>query len=187
PEQGENAIIRMARVIQAFSAYNDELSQAEPHPLCGHGRFNPGMISGGVQVNMVPDRCELEVDRRTLPGETRKQVYEEFRLHLDPLVQDDPCFKYEITEPTWLIPPNDISPNEPVVKSLLTAYEHVMMKTPQVAGFVAGTDAPHMGFPTVICGPGSISQAHTTQEFVPVKHLILAVRMYLWTVLELLA
>ena len=187
PEQGENAIVRMARVIRAFSAYSEELRNAEPHPLCGHGRFNPGVIRGGTQVNMVPDSCELEVDRRTLPGETKERIYKEFRLCLDPLVQDDPGFRYEISDPTWLVPPNSISHNEPVVQSLLRAYEHVMIKTAHVTAFTGGSDAPYMGFSTVICGPGSIAQAHTSREFVPVRHLTMVIRMYLYTVLNLLA
>jgi acetylornithine deacetylase/succinyl-diaminopimelate desuccinylase family protein len=186
PEQGDNAIMRMVKVLEAFSTYNEELLQREPHGLCGHGRFNPGVIRAGVQVNIVPDRCDLEIDRRTLPGETKEQVYEEWRKRLEHMGQDDPSFRYEITDPTWLIPPNDISPEEPVVLSLVRAYDEVMGHRTQPLCWAAGTDAPHMGFPTVICGPGSISQAHTTREFVAAEQLVLAVKMYLWTILDLL-
>jgi acetylornithine deacetylase/succinyl-diaminopimelate desuccinylase-like protein len=186
PETGENAIIRMANVIRAFSGYNDQLLSREPHPLCGNGRFNPGVIRGGVQVNMVPNLCELEVDRRTLPGETKESVYAEFREILEPLKKTDPGFAYEITEPSWLIPPNDIDPGEPVVQSLLKACAAATGQATEVTAFPAGSDAPHMGFPTVICGPGSISQAHTTDEFVEVEQLVQAARIYLWTVLDLL-
>ena len=55
PETGENAIIRMEAIIRAFAGYHDELLKRQPHPLCGYGRFNPGVIKGGVRVNMVPD------------------------------------------------------------------------------------------------------------------------------------
>ena len=186
PEEGENAIVRMASVIQAFADYNAALLAREPHPLCGHGRFNPGVIKGGVQVNMVPDTCALEVDRRTLPGETKEQVYAEFRRRLDGLAAEDPGFRYEITEPSWLIPPNDIAIEEPVVQSLLGAYRQVCGRPTEATAFVAGSDAPHMGFPTVVCGPGSINQAHSTCEFVAVEQLVAAARMYLWTVFDLL-
>ena len=187
PEMGENAIIRMARVIMAFADYNDQLLQSTPHPLCGHGRFNAGVIRGGVQVNTVPDFCEMEVDRRTLPGETKDEVYAEFRARLDPLREDDPGFRYDITEPSWLIPPNDISATEPVVLSLLDASKAILGQKNEVRAFVAGSDAPHMGCPTVICGPGSIAQAHSTNEFVPREELINATKMYLWAVLDLLS
>jgi len=186
PEQGENAIIHMATVIQAFSGYNDALLKARPHPLCGHGRFNPGVIRGGVQVNMVPDLCELEVDRRTLPGETQEHVYAEFRAILDPLTRENPGFRYHITAPTWLVPPNDISANEPGVRSLLTAHEKVMGQRIQPAAFPGGSDAPHMGFPTVLCGPGAIAQAHSTDEYVTKDQLTSAAKMYIHAVLHFL-
>lgn len=187
PEQGRNAVINMAKVIQAFSDYNETLLSRTPHPLCGHGRFNPGVISGGVQVNMVPDRCKLEVDRRTLPGETKDAVYKEFRERLDAIPAGENEFKYDITDPSWLIPPNDISPDEPVVQSLLKAFQAVTGQSKDVTAFVAGSDAPHMGFPTVVCGPGSINQAHSTNEFVSLDQVAGAARMYLWTVCDLLA
>lgn len=186
PEQGINAVVQMADVVQAFSDYNETLLSRTPHPLCGHGRFNPGVISGGVQVNMVPDRCQLEVDRRTLPGETKDDVYKEFRQRLDPIASGENGFTYDITEPSWLIPPNDISPEEPVVRSLLKAYRQITGHPTKVTAFVAGSDAPHMGFPTVVCGPGSINQAHSSNEFVSLDQTADAARMYLWTVCDLL-
>ena len=93
PEKGVNAIAAMARVIQAFEDYNRELLGRPPHPLCGNGRFTPGVIHGGVQVNMVPDRCELEVDRRTLPGETRESVYAELQARIDRAGRGRPRFQ----------------------------------------------------------------------------------------------
>lgn len=187
PEKGINAISRMAHVITAFDDYNAELLTRPPHPLCGHGRFNPGVIHGGVQVNMVPDYCELEVDRRTLPGETKDQVYAEFRARIARAAQGDPDFAYEITEPTWLIPANDISPDEPVVVALRRAHLALWGRDPGVQAFVAGSDAPHYGFPTVVCGPGSIAQAHTTDEWVALDEVVAAARLYLHVTLQLLS
>ena len=187
PEKGVNAIAAMARVIQAFEDYNRELLGRPPHPLCGNGRFTPGVIRGGVQVNMVPDRCELEVDRRTLPGETRASVYAELQARIDRAGRGDPDFKSEITEPTWLIAPNDIAPAEPVVRALRAAHVELTGRDPGVEAFVAGSDAPYMGFPTVICGPGSIAQAHTTCEFVHLHEVTGAARLYLHAALQLLA
>jgi len=187
PEKGVNAIIHMAKVIDAFSDYNDELLKVDPHPLCGHGRFSPGVIKGGSIVSTVPDLCDLEVDRRVLPGETIEKVFAEYRVRLDRLVDTIPGFKYEITDPTWDIPANDVSLDEPVVESLLHAYAKVMLKPTSVRAFVAGTDAPNMGFPTVICGPGSIPQAHSLNEYVTVDQLVNAVKIYLWCVLDLLS
>lgn len=187
PEKGINAIIHMAKVIDAFSDYNDDLLKATPHPLCGHGRFSPGVIKGGSIVSTVPDLCELEVDRRVLPGETIEKVFAEYRQRLDRLVDTITGFKYEITDPTWDIPANDVPLDEPIVQTLLGAYAEVMGKATSVRAFVAGTDAPNMGFPTVICGPGSIPQAHSLNEYVTLDQLINAVKIYLWCVLDLLS
>jgi acetylornithine deacetylase len=186
PEKGVNAIVQMSKVIQSFGDYNQELLGRTPHPLCGHGRFTPGVIHGGVQVNMVPDTCELEVDRRTLPGETRESVYAEFHERIRGAAAGDPDFVYEITDPTWLIAPNDISPEEPVVRALRAAHCDLFGKDPGVEAFVAGSDAPYVGFPTVICGPGSIAQAHTTCEFVDLQEVADAARIYLHAALQLL-
>jgi len=186
PEQGVNAIMQMARIIQTFEDYNEELLCRPPHPLCGQGRFTPGVIRGGVQVNMVPDYCELEVDRRTLPGENKESVYVEFHRRIEKARDQDSTLTYEITEPTWLIAPNDISPQEPVVEALRRAHLAVNHRDPGIHAFPAGTDAPYMGFPTVICGPGSIGQAHTTCEFVELEEVVGAAKIYLYAVLDLL-
>jgi acetylornithine deacetylase len=174
----------MGRVLQALSRYNEDLLKAPPHPLCGHGRFSPGVVRGGVQVNTVPDYCDLEVDRRTLPGETREEVYEEIRSRIEPLVREDPNFQYRLTEPICLVPPNVVPPGHPIVQSLLAAYASVTGKPPQPLCFPAGTDAPNLGFPTVICGPGSIVQAHAVREFVEIDELKKAVEIYLSVVMD---
>lgn len=186
PEQGIDAIMQMARIVQTFEDYNEELLRRPPHPLCGQGRFTPGVIRGGVQVNMVPDYCELEVDRRTLPGENKESVYVEFHRRIGKVRDQDSTLAYEITEPTWLIAPNDISPQEPVVEALRRAHLAVNHRDPGIHAFPAGTDAPYMGFPTVICGPGSIAQAHTTCEFVELEEVVGAAKIYLYAVLDLL-
>lgn len=187
PENGVNAIRHMAQAIGVFENYNEDLAAREPHPLCGHGRFSPGVIRGGELVTAVPDYCELEVDRRTLPGETNEQVFDEYRQRLNAVSKRDPTFKYEITEPSWDIPPNDISIDEPVVQSLLNSYQLLTGVVTTPAAFPGGTDAPNMGFPNVVCGPGSIVQAHSTNEYVEVDQIILATKMYLAVVLDLLA
>jgi acetylornithine deacetylase len=186
PEAGVNSIVRMAKIIQAFEDYNDELLSQPAHPLCGHGRFTPGVIRGGVQSNMVPDYCELEVDRRTLPGETQEKVYAEFHRRIGKVKASIPDLVYEITDPTWLVASNDISPEEPAVRALRNAHTAILNHDPGVQAFVAGSDAPYMGFPTVVCGPGSIVQAHSTCEFVELEEVITAAKIYLHAVLELL-
>ena len=185
PELGENAIERMAQVVLAFADYNEELQQREPHALCGHGTFSPGVIRGGDIVAAVPDLCELEVDRRILPGETAEDVVGDYRVRLEALVRNHPGLRYEISEPSWYIPSLDLPLDSPVVTGIARAYESVVGKPATVTAFSAATDAPNLGFPTVVCGPGSLAQAHTTCEYVRTAEVVDATKIYLHTVLGL--
>ena len=187
PELGENAIVRMSRVIAAFEDYNDELKARAPHPLCGTGRFSPGVIKGGTISSAVPDFCELEVDRRMIPGETPEQVVEEYRARIEPLKSDDPTFTYEIAGPTVGVGALDVSPDDEMVRTMAAAVEQVTGSQPGIEAFPGGTDAPNMGFPCIICGPGALAQAHTVNEFVETRQVADAARVYLLTALAMTA
>ena len=186
PKEGENAIERMARVVEALSDYNIELSSRKPHPLCGHGSYSAGVIRGGDMVSVVPDFCELEIDRRLLPGDTIESVHNDIKRRLEDLTIDDPGFRYEISQPSWNIPANDVSVNSPVVRSLLKASEILPGNELEASAFPGATDAPFLGSPSIVCGPGKLTQAHSLDEYVEIEQLERATRMYLATVLDLL-
>jgi acetylornithine deacetylase len=187
PESGINAIQHMASVIQALESYSKELQSRPADPVCGHGRVNPGVIQGGTISSSVPDYCELEVDRRILAGESLESVVDEYRKILGPLEKSIPEFKYEIGEPTM----NNAALNTPadsrVVSAIADAFETTQGYPAHVGDFSASTDAPHFLCPAVICGPGSIRQAHTLDEYVEIDQLTAAARIYLRTVLQLIA
>ncbi len=185
PEQGVNAIIHMARVIDAFADYNNELQSRSAHPACGHGRFNPGVIRGGEIASAVPDYCELEVDRRTLVGESEQQVTSEFRQRLDALAGEVANFSYDISKPTINISALDTPIDSPVVQHIAAAFTQTLQKQTRFEPFSGGTDAPNLLCPAVICGPGSIRQAHTLDEFVGIEQVTNAVIIYLRAVLSL--
>ena len=187
PEQGENAIERMARVVNALSDYNEELASREPHPLCGHGTYSPGVIRGGDFASAVPDYCELEIDRRVLPSDETEQVHRDIAARLDPLKQDDPGFRYELSEPSWDIPANDLPVESPVVQSLLNASVELTGRPESARSFPGATDGPHLKTPAVVCGPGSLSQAHSIDEFVEIEQCVRATKMYLRAVTDLVA
>src|SRR5262249_15589 len=69
PHLGVNAIYRMARVLAVLEAHADALSRAAPDPILGPPSLSVGRIEGGQSVNIVPDWCQIEVDRRVIPGE----------------------------------------------------------------------------------------------------------------------
>lgn len=187
PETGVNAISHMGRVLGALEGYgSDLLEKRTPHPLLGRPRINPGIIEGGSQANIVPDECRLEVDRRTLPGESKEDVYDELERLLKEAGEDVAEFRAELAEPSLLVPANEVEPDEPVVAALRESAGEVTGEDVELRGFTAGSDAAYYGSPAVICGPGSIEQAHTTNEYVAVEDLVLATKIYLRTVLRIL-
>lgn len=184
PELGRNAIVDMARVIGALGDYAEELGERPPHPLCGHGRVNAGVISGGTIASTVPDVCDLEIDRRTLPGEGVATVMSELTERLDRLVAADPGFRYELIGPTLVCDPLDTPLSSPVVAALVDAVGAIRRDGDPTA-FPAATDAPNLGIPAVVCGPGRLEQAHTVDEHVDIEQVVAAVEVYLRAVLSL--
>ena len=82
PHQGVNAIYRMGHVLQALESFAGTLSRAAGHPILGPPSLSVGRIEGGQSVNIVPDWCEIEVDRRLLPGEEAACCLEEIKILL---------------------------------------------------------------------------------------------------------
>jgi acetylornithine deacetylase len=176
-----------AQVIEALRAYGKDLRRREAHPLCGHGRHCPSVIRGGTILSTVPEFCELEVDRRALPGESKEDVLCEYQAMLDSIVRSTPGLRFEISGPTLEVPPLDIGLESPIVAAVAGAYRQVFDEEGPISAFFAGSDAPNFGFPTLICGPGSVAQAHSTNEYVEIDDLIAATKLYLCAALELLA
>ena len=77
PQFGQNAIHEMARIVDWLETNYAAQLRRRQHPLLGTATVNVGTISGGAQPNIVPDRCKITVDRRTLPGETDAGVLRE--------------------------------------------------------------------------------------------------------------
>jgi acetylornithine deacetylase/succinyl-diaminopimelate desuccinylase family protein len=166
PDQGQNAIYRMARVVAALERYQRELLEHSPeHPLCGRPTLSVGTIHGGISVNTVPDCCTIEIDRRLLPDDVPAQK----RQHvIDYLAQQS-----NLGDSIEHLPPmmesrglSDTN-NGALAAQLATAAREVR-GTANTIGVPFGTNATAYGahFPTVVFGPGSIAQAHTADEWV---------------------
>ena len=123
------------------------------------------MIAGGRQPNIVPDRCEIRIDRRTLPGETDAGVTRGIRALLR-------SKGVSVRVADWKgLPavPLETDPRLPLVRGLMTAAGQ---RRP--AGVHYFSDAGVLsggGIPSVVFGPGDIAQAHTRDEWVGVRQL----------------
>ncbi len=179
PELGVNAVEGISRVVDAIGTYRDELLARDPHALCGHARCCPSVISGGTIVSTVPDYCELEVDRRTLPGETLESVLDELSAIVHGVTRERPEFSFEIEGPTISIGALDVPADNEGVDAVLRAVETVSGNACEAQAFFGGTDAPNFGFPMLIYGAGSIAQAHSIDEYVDIDDWMTATRVYM--------
>ena len=179
PELGRSAVYDGARVALALEEYAQQLAQTDSHSLLGHPTLNVGKVAGGQSVNIVPDMCVFEVERRLLPGEDGRQALqhcEEFlRSRLGSTVQ------LTFEEPYLVDPAMQTAPGVRIVSALAQAQQATVGAETELAGANYGTDGSKLaqaGIETVVCGPGDIAQAHTANEFVELEQLELATRMY---------
>ena len=179
PELGRSAIYDGARVALALEEYARQLAQSESHTLLGQPTLNVGKVVGGQSVNIVPDTCVFELERRLLPGEDGRQAMQEcgefLRVKLGETVQ------LTFADPYLVDPAMETVPNAKIVSALARAQQATLGGEREVAGAHYGTDGSKLakaGIETVVCGPGDIAQAHTANEFVQVEQVELATRMY---------
>ncbi len=177
PTQGVNAIYRMAELVSALQQYAENLAlTVEAHPLCGSATLSVGKISGGTSVNIVPDECVIEVDRRVTPGENGERVVADIREFLAARLN----FEFEF-DPPWIacaaLTDADNAELANAVLACVTAIDgpHAAIGVPY------GTHASQTcaaGVPSVVFGPGSIQQAHTRDEFIDIGQLEKAAEVY---------
>ena len=179
PSQGVNAIAQMARIVQCIEGPLAERLSRVDHPVLGPPTVSVGLIRGGTQVNVVPAHCQIEVDRRYLPGETREQIEDELRRELDRLPQAAPPLDYTLSGLQWYPALEDARQGEPG-EALANACRKVLGQ-PAYATVPWATNAgvfQGAGIPSLVFGPGSIKQAHTAVEYVEIEAVAKAAEVY---------
>ena len=177
PTQGRNAIYTMARAVCYLEDYASWLPKSVPfHPLCGRPTLSVGRIFGGQSVNIVPDKCTIEIDRRLVPGEEPAVAWSTHREKL--LERFGP--NITIDEP-WISSPGlSNKDNSAIASALLKSIEKTVdsRRTLGVAYCTHASTLNVAGVPSVVFGPGSIDQAHTVDEFIEVQQLEQAAAIY---------
>jgi acetylornithine deacetylase/succinyl-diaminopimelate desuccinylase-like protein len=166
PELGRNAVHAMARIVDLLETkYRRQISRHR-HPLLGHATVNVGSIRGGTQPNIVPDSCEITVDRRTVPGERDAKVIQEIRSLLKQNALEGEVIDDKALAPCW---PMETDPKLPLVQALMR-----VAKQRAPVGVHYFSDAAvfaSAGTPAVLFGPGDIAQAHTADEWISLRSL----------------
>jgi acetylornithine deacetylase len=173
PGDGEDAILRLGRVLARLEALDVTLQAKAPHALVGTGSLHASLIEGGREWSSYPDRAVLQMERRTLPGEPETTALEEVRIILDALRAEDPTFRATartvFSRPAYEVPLGHALP-----QSLASALAHVG-GAPRTTGMSFWTDAAVLGqagIPSVLFGPGGAG-LHSTEEYVNVAEVLL--------------
>jgi acetylornithine deacetylase/succinyl-diaminopimelate desuccinylase-like protein len=177
---GANAITSAARVVIALE---DELHPQlleRGHPLIGPALITAAVIHGGTGPNVVPEACMIEVDRRLAPGEEPAEALAEIDRLLDRLRTEGVVVTRH--HPNTLLPAVETPEDHPVVRIAEGAVEKVLGSPARAEGAPFGTDASNLWgigrIPCVVLGPGSIDQAHTEDEWVPISEVRAATAIY---------
>jgi succinyl-diaminopimelate desuccinylase len=188
PNEGVNAIYGMSKICLALKEKQYGL-MTKKHHLLGSPTINVGTIRGGLKTNMVPDHCEITVDRRLLPGESPENVKFEIDMLLDELKEHNPLLRVE-SEIINVAEPSETHAHERVVKIAREAVKEIMKEDPGITGFIATCDMRFLvnqaRIPTIILGPGNLRQAHTVDEYIETRQVLNGAKIYALIALKLL-
>jgi acetylornithine deacetylase len=172
PLEGRDAILRMGRVLVALEREDRELQARAPHAVMGTASLHASIIDGGRELSSYPDRCRLQLERRTVAGETAASFMSRLDLMLAGLRRDDP----ELDASARLIfsrPPYEVPAGHPLPAALARAAARA--GTPGLAtGMSFWTDAAILGqsgIPTVLFGPGGAG-LHSPEEYVHLNEVL---------------
>jgi acetylornithine deacetylase len=161
----------MAEVLPHIARYAEQLRATRIDRVLGPATLSVGRIDGGTSVNTVPDRCQIEIDRRLVPGEDGEPAVADLVAYLRGRLPSQVHFG--CSEP-WLSSPA-LSPDlSDDLTARLGRATDAVRGSHQVVGVPYGTDASklaHAGVPSVVFGPGDIARAHTCDEWVPLDEV----------------
>lgn len=175
PHLGKNAFYTMSEILLRIRAMNDIQLPKIKNPDLGSPTINPGTITGGISVNAVPDHCMIDIDFRTIPGQTVMDVFELLKTALKDI---DPA-DYKINSPHLdamaMYTPKDSTYSKILCRCCQKFHPASEF---QVASYATDAQAfSPIHTPALVFGPGSIKVAHTIHEFLPIHELDTSIKI----------
>jgi acetylornithine deacetylase len=167
PAVGVDAIAAMGKVLVSLDEESARLAAASPHRTLGTASIHASLISGGQELSSYPGSCLLQLERRTLPGETPEAAEGELRAMLDRVRASDPRFSAELRR-TFSRHPMEADRGSPIVTALSSQVHRVTGRPAVFAGMGGWLDSALLdgaGIPTVVIGPGGAG-LHGVEEWV---------------------
>lgn len=179
PDKGINAVVHMNALLSELINYK---FRYEKNETVGHPTMNISTINGGVKTNVVPDKCSITIDMRTVPGMDHNEIIKDFEKIIEKLSREIEGFKADIKVL------NDRKAVEtkgdhPFVKLAENTYKEVFNKETKAQGVNFYTDAsiflPAKQIPCIFYGPGDSNMAHQPNEYITLKSLEDTIKYYI--------
>jgi len=175
---GIDAIMHAGLFLTELDELEKKRDAGPLHRLLGRGSLHASTIQGGVGLTTYPEKCDLRVERRTLPGESPEMAMAEITDAVARVRSKRPDLDARVTFIKAQLP-SDVPGDSPIVMRLRTALEREGMPV-KIEGLSAWTDAALLneaGIPAICFGPGDIALAHAAEEFVSVDEIERATRV----------
>jgi acetylornithine deacetylase len=172
PLEGRDAILRMGRVLARLEALDRELQAGASHPRLGTASLHASLVSGGRELSSYPDRCVLQMERRTLPGEAIDAAGREVERILEALRNEDASFAAEC-RPGFARAPYEIAADHELTRRLQAAVGRTG-RPATISGASFWADSAVLGgagIPSILFGPGGAG-LHSTDEYVMVDEVL---------------
>ena len=166
PDLGIDTIAKAGRLLVAVDAWNRRLLASPTHPRLGAGSVHASLIRGGQELSSYPAECRVQLERRTVPGETGESVAAELRSIIDAITTEDAKFHAQII-PGLVRSPYEIAADSAVVQAVRRAALGRTGREPALRGEPFWTDCAILGaagIPAVLFG-ASGGGAHAPEEW----------------------
>ncbi|AVO44387.1 M20 family metallopeptidase [Phreatobacter cathodiphilus] len=180
PDLGLNAIFEAGRLLPRIAAAHAAL-KAKVHPLIGSPSLTVTRANAGVADNVVPDACDLLLDRRLIPGETEAAAVAEIEAMLQAAGDEDGIAARIVELKPTTGGAADTPADHPIVLAASAAGERHGVGDARPIGFQGACDFVHfreVGAQGVVLGPGDLAVAHKPDEYVPRAELEAAALIY---------
>lgn len=185
PDLGVDAIAKMGKVLVGVERLQETLAAGPRHPLLGPGTVHASLIEGGREISTYPDRCRLQIERRTVPPESLESIDREFAGILDGIRAQDPAF-VATHNVTFGRSPWSEDPSTEIAKLLRGVATRVMGGEPGTMTMTGWLDIALLadaGIPTVVFGAGG-GGFHAHEEWADIETLDPVARVYVDLVRE---
>jgi acetylornithine deacetylase len=167
---GLDANMLMGRFLAELDKLEQALRALPEHPLAGPPTLHAAMIQGGSELSAYAASCRLQIERRTIPGESEAQVVGEIQAIIDGLTAVNPEFQARVKS-FFVRDPFEVSPETGIVQVLSEAASRVLNQRPAMVGQMPWMDSALLasaGVETVVIGPAGAG-AHAHEEWVEVE------------------